>query len=203
MILDYVQEEVRKGEGFPSLSTIGQFFNFSRNTAKFHLHALERKGALLRDHKNTSPYHINQEEGPSQAQESAARESGQFALVARIAAGSPLEAVDQFDHLINFDHRFFSKGELKALLVDGNSMLGDAICDGDVAIIKMQKNINKNDVAAIRVNGEGITLKRMKRVQGTVELIPSNPEFTSQYFDADNVEVIGKLVGVVRKTGGL
>ena len=77
-------------------------------------------------------------------------------------------------------------------------MSGDAIADGDIAMIKRQQEANKNDVLALRIEDE-ITLKRLRLSGDRAELLPSNPLHDIRSVPADRVEIIGKLVGIVRK----
>ena len=95
---------------------------------------------------------------------------------------------------LNFDPSYFSKGEVKVLTVNGDSMLGDSICDGDLALITPQKNARKNDIVAVRVEAEGITLKRLEKKGEMITLIPSNPRFKKKTFSSSEVSVLGKFV---------
>jgi repressor LexA len=78
-------------------------------------------------------------------------------------------------------------------------MSGDAISDGDIAMIRMQREAVLGDILAVRVDGE-ITLKRIRQVDDRIELLPSNREFSVRSVPAEQVEILGKLVGIVRKT---
>jgi repressor LexA len=78
-------------------------------------------------------------------------------------------------------------------------MSGDSITDGDIAMIKLQSEANKGDILAVRIEDE-ITLKRIKLVGDRCQLIPSNPEFAIREVPARHLQIIGKLVGVIRKT---
>ena len=96
-------------------------------------------------------------------------------------------------------HDCSAGGDIQAIRVVGESMLGDSIADGDIAMIKLQSEANKGDILAVRI-ADDITLKRIKLVGDRCQLIPSNPEFSVREVPARHLQIIGKLVGLVRKT---
>ena len=190
-VLEFIKSNLATGKPFPSLSEIGSFFGFSRNSAKAHVDALEKKGLIKKQEQRVSPFQLAQD----------LKETLQgFPLMATISAGVPDMVEESHDKVLNFDLDYFGNGNLKALEVNGDSMLGDSICDGDIAIIKPQNQIGKNEIAAIQVEGEGLTLKRMNNKNGAIDLLPSNPEYPVKTYPADHVQIVGKLVGVVRRT---
>lgn len=124
-------------------------------------------------------------------------------FMAEIAAGYAKSAVDQYDRQVEFSPRFFGAESVVAVKVVGDSMSGDAIAEGDIAMIAIQKDFNKNDILALRINGEEVTLKRINFIQhkgqNICELLPSNPNFPKVCVPAHQVDVIGKMVGLIRK----
>ncbi|MCB0326815.1 MAG: transcriptional repressor LexA [Bdellovibrionales bacterium] len=198
-VFDFIEKMVESGEGFPTLQVIGDHLGVSRNTAKFHVKALEKKGFIGKREQRVSDFFLpSEEEGEwgDLPKQSAFR----IPLVAEISAGAPEESFDQKGYYVAFDQDFFGRGDLKALRVSGNSMTGDSICDGDLAIVNLQKIVSERHIVAVRIEGEGITLKRIKRGPRSISLIPSNPEYKTREYDPQRVEVMGRLVGVVRKT---
>jgi len=119
--------------------------------------------------------------------------------VEKISAGAPMPVFDETGESFSVDHDFFGGGDIRAIRVSGESMSGDSIADGDIAMIKLQKDANKGDILAVRIDDE-ITLKRIKLVDDAFQLLPSNPEFPVREVPAQNLQIIGKLVGVIRKT---
>jgi repressor LexA len=189
-VLSFLKDYAKTAQSFPSLSVIAQHFGISRHSAKFHVDALRRKG-FVQKQENQNYFALT---------EHLEQDPNQFELVCEISAGIPdfsEPAVDPQN--ISFNSQFFGGGNQKALTVSGQSMSGDMIDDGDIAIIRLQKIIGRHDIAAVRVYGEGITLKRLSRSRQAITLIPSNPQFKPQTYPSDQVEVLGKLVGVVRK----
>ena len=120
-------------------------------------------------------------------------------LVAKISAGAPMPVFDESNETFSVNHDFFGGGDIRGIRVSGESMTGDSIADGDIAMIKLQKDANKGDILAVRIDDE-ITLKRIKLAGDMFQLIPSNPDFPIREVPAQSLQIIGKLVGVVRKT---
>ena len=192
-VLAFCQQQTGKGLPFPSLREIADQFGYQHTTARFHLKALEKKGYIKTRDQRVSDYLL------VHAEEFMGTERG-FELVSRIAAGVPTAAYEDAKELIEFDPAFFGGGNIKALTVSGESMTGDAISDGDIALIRLQSEANRNDILAVRVGGDEITLKRIRKKYQQMELIPSNPDFEVRSVPADQVEILGKLVGIIRKT---
>jgi repressor LexA len=105
-------------------------------------------------------------------------------------------------------HDFFGGGDILALRVIGDSMSGDSVADGDIAMIKRQQEGNKGDILALRIEDE-ITLKRVE-LEGDqarllssegdqARLLSSNPEHPVRLVPAAQLEILGKLVGIIRK----
>ena len=189
-VYDYTRQAMSEGLPFPSLRGIAAHFGFKHTTARFHLKALEKKGFIRQRSQRVSDYLLANEvmERPRE-----------FRLAARIPAGVPSPVFDETSESFSVDRDFFGGGDIQAIRVAGESMSGDSIADGDIAMIKLQSEANKGDILAVRIEDE-ITLKRIKLVGDRCQLIPSNPEFSVREVSARHLQIIGKLVGVVRKT---
>ncbi len=121
-----------------------------------------------------------------------------FDLVARIPAGAPSAVFDETPQSFSVTHDFFGGGDILGLRVAGDSMSGDSIDDGDIAMIKRQQDANKGDILALRIEDE-ITLKRLRLDGDKAHLLPSNPEHSVRVVAAAQLEILGKLVGIIRK----
>ncbi len=190
-VLTFIEKYVDAGLPLPSLREIASHFGFGHTTARFHLMALEKKGFIKKRSQRVSDYMIAEDHSDIPST---------FDLVATIPAGTPLAIFEGKEDTFTVDKNFFGGGQLKAVYISGDSMSGDSISDGDIGIIRLQKDWNKRDIVAVRVNGDEITLKRIRIKKNTVELMPSNPEFPVRRFPAEEVEIVGKLVGIIRKT---
>jgi len=199
-VYDFVSTVVKEHQPFPSLREIANHFGVTHTTARFHLKALERKGYIRQREQRLGDYLL--EESVTATNESFEHKttSACFELVASIPAGIPATAYEESTELFSVDNDFFGGGDIKALRINGESMAGDAISDGDIAMIRLQKEANKRDILALRIGTE-ITLKRLRKTADKIELIPSNPDFSIRVVAAEEVEVLGRLVGIIRKTG--
>jgi len=187
-VYDYTRKALQQGQPFPSLREIAQHFGFQHTTARFHL-------------KQRVSDYLLPDLLPDQSQEiemHAESFSGSFDLVARIPAGVPSPVFDETPQSFSVTHDFFGGGDILGLTVVGDSMSGDSIADGDIAMIKRQQEANKGDILALRIEDE-ITLKRLQIKADKAHLLPSNPEHSVRVVPAASLEVLGKLVGIIRK----
>lgn len=188
-VYDYTRKALRQGQPFPSLRDIAQRFGFQHTTARFHLKALAKKGYIRQRSQRVSDY-LLPDAGDGYP--------GSFDLVARIPAGAPAAVFDETPQSFSVTHDFFGGGDILGLRVVGDSMSGDSIADGDIAMIKRQQEANKGDILALRIEGE-ITLKRLRVDGDKAHLLPSNPDHSARVVDAARLEILGKLVGIIRK----
>ena len=188
-VYDYTRQALKQGRPFPSLREIASHFGFQHTTARFHLKALEKKGFIRQRSQRVSDYML-----PDEME----TRSQDFDLVARIPAGAPLPVFDETRESFSVTHDFFGGGDILGIRVVGDSMSGDSIADGDIAMIKRQQEANKGDILALRIEDE-ITLKRIRLEGDKAELLPSNPEYSIRVVPARQLEILGKLVGIIRK----
>lgn len=124
----------------------------------------------------------------------------QLPVMGAIAAGSPIEAISS--HQSNapvLDFKAIVGNNRFALKVKGDSMIGDAICDGDYVICEYCQDFRNGQIMVVLVDGEEVTLKRIqKNIDGSVSLVPSNPDMNAMIFEASRVMVQGRYVGLLR-----
>jgi repressor LexA len=193
-VFDYTRKAQKQGEPFPSLREIAGRFGFQHTTARFHLKALEKKGYIRQRAERVSAYFLSEDTLAEDFQ----LDNSAFDLIAKIPAGAPSPVFDESRESFTVDHDFFGGGDILSIRVNGDSMTGDSIADGDIAMIKRQQEANKGDVLALRIDGE-ITLKRIRLEDDLAHLLPSNPEHPVRQVPARDLEILGKLVGIVRK----
>ncbi len=198
-VYDYTRQALQRGLPFPSLRDIAGHFGFQHTTARFHLKALEKKGYIQQRSQRVSDY-LLAEELPAEEHLTnyPGHQAQAFDLVGRIPAGTPLPVFDETRESFSVTHDYFGGGEILGIRVVGESMSGDAIADGDIAMIKRQQDANKGDILALRIEDE-ITLKRIRLDGDHFLLLPSNPEYSTRRVPAQQLEILGKLVGIVRK----
>ena len=117
----------------------------------------------------------------------------------KIAAGIPIEAVDNPINSIGIPADLIGKGEHYALEVDGESMIDEGIHDGDTVIIRHTDNAENGKIVVAIIDNEEVTLKRLRRKGNSVALEAANKDFETQIFGPNRVKVQGQLVGLIRK----
>ena len=197
-VYDYTRQVLRLGQPFPSLRDIAGHFGFQHTTARFHLKALEKKGFVKQRAQRISDYMLADDMLAGDRASNSRASSPSFDLIARIPAGAPMPVFDETRESFQVTHDFFGGGDILGIRVIGDSMSGDAIAEGDIAMIKRQQEANKGDILALRIDGE-ITLKRLRLEGDKAHLLPSNPEHSIRVVSARQLEILGKLVGIIRK----
>jgi repressor LexA len=120
-------------------------------------------------------------------------------VMGRIAAGTPIEAIQSHSHTIAVPPEMLGAGEHYALEVRGDSMIEAGIFDGDTVLIKKQETASTGEIVVALVDDEEATLKRLRRKGDSVALEAANPAYETRIFPPDRVKVQGRLVGLMRK----
>lgn len=176
-----------QGRGYgPTVREIGNEFEIkSPNGVMCHLKALQKKGLIHREPNMSRAIQLL-EDSPGGR--------GGLRLLGRIAAGQPLEAVEDveildFEEWENADDKF-------ALKVKGESMIEAHIADGDYVVIRKQENARNGQIVAVQDDNGEATLKILRKEKNRVRLDPANKSMKPIY--RDRVKILGVLVGVVR-----
>ena len=188
-ILQFITE-FRKNKGYaPSLAEIADNFDISVPTVHQHVSYLKRKNLLATEkgkRRSIQTMNINK--------------SGvvEIPLMGLIAAGGPIEAIRD-PRPIEVPRNMVSAGaNFYALKVAGTSMIEDGIFDGDIIIVRDQQTIDDGEKAvAYLPDRDAVTLKRIYRDKNRIKLVPANKSMKPFY--ETNVEIQGKVVGVLRK----
>jgi repressor LexA len=120
-------------------------------------------------------------------------------LVGRIAAGTPIEALQNKVSDIPVPSGMIGRGSHYALEVTGDSMINAGILDGDTVIIQEADSANTGEIIVALVDNEEATLKRLRRRGDSIALEAANPAYETRLYGADRVKVQGKLVGLIRR----
>jgi repressor LexA len=128
----------------------------------------------------------------------AANDVIEIPLHGRIAAGMPIEALEG-DAMLPVPAALLGSGEHYALEVSGDSMIEAGILDGDFALVKRTSTARDGEIVVALVRGEEATLKYLRRENGMVCLDPANAAYEPQIYLTDEVEVQGKLAGLLRR----
>jgi len=184
--------EFRDRYGYsPTMQEIGDHLHLTKVTVFEHVGALERKGALLRGAKHKARSLRVAPEFPFPEDKST-----RLPLAGRIAAGHPIEAIEDTETL-DLEEVFDRPSERFVLRVTGQSMIDEHICDGDYVICEKRGDVrNGETVVAVLDDGEA-TLKRFYRERNRIRLQPANPDFDPIF--TDNVDIQGVVIGVLRQ----
>ena len=120
-------------------------------------------------------------------------------VMGRIAAGTPIEAIQNRSHVINMPPDLLSPGEHFALEVRGDSMIDAGILDGDTALVKKTDAADTGDIVVALIDEEEATLKRFRRRGASIALEPANTSYEVRILPPNRVRIQGKLVGLFRK----
>lgn len=120
-------------------------------------------------------------------------------VMGRIAAGTPISAIENQSHTIAVPPEMLGMGDHFALEVRGDSMIDAGIFDGDTVLIKKQDTAGTGDIVVALVDEEEATLKRLRRRGNAVALEAANPAYETRIFPPDRVKVQGRLVGLLRR----
>jgi len=178
-------EEIARGLGLASLATVHK-----------HISVLEAKNYLKRGFNQSRSIELT----PKYAQDQRRTRptNMEIPLLGRIAAGAPVESVEQSE-VLNFADFAGNQGTF-ALEVRGNSMIDDHICDGDLILLERVAEARDGDIVVALVAGSETTLKRFYREsEDTVRLQPANSTLQPILVPARDVQIQGRLLAVLRK----
>ena len=178
----------------PTMREIGEHFGFSFPGAKGHLQALERKGAIrLNPGKSRGIEMIEPEDHAPYP------EALSLPLVGDIRAGEPLTAVREYGERITVDPNLFKHEDSFVLRVKGDSMYEAGILEGDYVIVRPQSHLENGQIGVALVGGEEATVKKIRYDGPHVTLVPMNPTLSPVTHAARDVQILGKVMGLIRK----
>ena len=119
-------------------------------------------------------------------------------LLGRIAAGTPIEALSDPTNHLEIPASMVGSGEHFALEIVGDSMVGAGILDGDTVVIQRAETARHGEIVVALINQQEATLKTLLKEPGRVGFEAANPRYETRYFSTGEVEVQGKLAGLIR-----
>src|SRR5262249_42634836 len=190
-IFDFVCEYLERSGYAPSLEEIGERFGLSSvATVHKHVQNLVDKGLLRKAWNRSRSIEVVREQQPGSGIE--------IPLLGRVAAGSPIEAVATSD-AISVPSDMVGRRDCFALRVSGDSMIDDHIMDGDIVVLESRKLPHAGETVVALVRGEECTLKRFYQDGGKVRLVPANERMSPMEFPAEDIEIQGVVVGLLRR----
>ena len=194
-VLRYFRDYRRDKGIAPTLEEAAQALGVSKITIHEHLNQLTRKGAVHRDRAKARAVAILHD--PDASEEVMRPQAPTLPLIGVIAAGRPIEAIEDRQELSLTELVPTGEG-IYLLRVRGKSMIDDHIDDGDLVVVERRETANDGDIVVAILEGEEATLKRFYREKnGTIRLQPANSSLEPIY--TTRVQVRGVVRGVIRK----
>lgn len=189
-VLDFVLTYIDKHGYPPSVRDVARAFRITPRGAMINLDALERKGYITRGRKARSIRVLNRSE------------SVRLPVIGNIAAGNAIEAIENPTELVEVPISMVRSGFDHFLLrVKGDSMIEEHIVDKDYVVVRKQEVVDNGDIAAVLIDNNETTLKKVYREQDKIVLQPANSKLKPIELDPKRVKIIGKIVGVIRIYG--
>ena len=149
--------------------------------------------------KGRAPFKPQLVDAGADAPAAAANDTRDLPILGRIAAGTPIEAIQQERDRIPVPETLLGAGEHFVLEIQGDSMINAGILDGDFVVIKRTDSASSGDIVVALIHGEEATLKRLRKKGASIALEAANPAYETRIFGPDQVAVQGKLVGLIRR----
>ncbi len=200
-ILEYIQRFMQESGYPPSIRDIQEKLKISSTSVvAYNLRKLEDRGLIERDNKVSRGIKMP---GDSLQTAPLSITTRRVALAGSIAAGEPIPVPDQgeSEEFVEVPGEMIPERikDVYALRVKGNSMIDALIADGDIVLMRYQETAENGQMAAVRVvDRNEVTLKRIYFEGNQIRLQPANPTMDAWYEPAANVQVQGRVVGVVR-----
>jgi repressor LexA len=190
-ILDYLNEFIQQHGYAPSLEEVGRRFGLSSlATVHKHLTNLQEKGFIKRAWNRSRSVELVQTKPGGRAVE--------LPLLGFVAAGAPIEAIAS-NETIAVPEDLVGKRDTYVLRVKGDSMIDEQIRDGDFVIVEDRKTAENGEMVIALLASTDVTLKKFYRENGHVRLQPANPTMQPIIVPAEQLQVQGVVIGVMRK----
>jgi repressor LexA len=197
-VLDFLVSFLNKHGYSPSFEEMAKSLKLtSLATVHKHVTTLEKKGFIRRGYNQSRSIEVTQLPKPVREQV-IARQTMELPLAGRIAAGRPLEAVEERETISLGD--FAHARNCFVLQVKGNSMIEDHILDGDFIVVEQTQVANSGEIVVALVRDSEATLKRFYReAGGKIRLQPANSELQPLVVPGQDVKIQGRVISVLRK----
>jgi repressor LexA len=197
-VYDYLADFIARNGYSPSFEEIGEAMGLSSlATVHKHLNNLEEKGLLKRDYNRSRSIDVLPPKGSLKKSMAVAPPPLELPLLGRIAAGRPIEAVENPETLSLSD--FTSSKDVYVLRVMGESMQDEHIVEGDYVIVEKSESARNGEIVVALVNKDDATLKRIYHEGENTRLQPSNAKMQPIIVPSRAVQVQGRVIGVLRK----
>ena len=172
-----------------------------------YIERLENRARAIAPKKNPNgqPYisniiNLNKEFSKSKNQNLSLENNTYFnkiPLLGKIAAGTPIEAISNYDNFIEIPNNTLSDDSY-ALTVEGDSMIDEGILDGDLVVIDKKAEVTNGDIVVALIDKEEATLKKLRKRGDSIALEPANKNYKTQIYGPDRIIIQGKLKTLIR-----
>jgi len=188
-VLEFLTSYTKKYGYPPTIREIGEHFGFLWTAARGHLQSLERKGFIKITPSRSRGIEIIGLKP---------MEGFMMPVAGKIRAGRPILATEDIDAHILVDKSLFPAENAFSLKVTGDSMIEAGILDGDYVVVKPQKVIENGEIGVFLI-GDEATVKRIFKDEKKIMLKPENRHMKPESYNPDEVIIMGKVIGVIRK----
>ena len=203
-LLDYLTAHAEKSEVSPSFDEMRDALGLASKSGIHRLvSGLEERGYIRRLANRARAIKILKPVSSAAADfgrsVAAAVDAVRLPLLGKIAAGTPIEALSDPSNQLEVPASMLGRGEHFALEIVGDSMMEAGILDGDTVVIERAETANHGDIVVALIQKQEATLKTLLKEPGRIGLQAENPSYETRYFQTDDVEVQGRLTGLIRK----
>ena len=189
-LIDYLNNYISEHGYAPTLAEVGQYFGLSSlATVHKHLHNLEQKGFIKRQHNHSRALEVSESEKRDGR--------GIVRLLGQVAAGAPIEAIES-NETISVPDDFIRRDNTFCLRVKGDSMIEDGIRDGDYIIVEGRDAANSGETVVALIGDEATVKKYFPETDGKVRLQPANATMKPIFVSEDDLRIRGVVVGLMR-----
>ena len=187
----------------PTVREIGAAVGLSSSSSvHFHLKALTDLGYLQRDGSLTRALRISDsgliaETQPHEQASKVDHRTRWLPIVGEVAAGEPILAEEHYEDIVPLPDRFVPSGEAFMLRVEGDSMIEAGIHNGDYVIVSQADTADDGDIVVALMDDEA-TVKYLHRHNGTIELRPANERLGPTFVAPDEIQIVGRVRGILR-----
>jgi len=183
-----IQKKIKESGYPPTVREICKAVGVTSSaTAHKYLTILEERGYISREKERSRAIKI-------------IPQTKKVPVVGSVAAGEPLWALKDITEIIPIPEELSGSEESFMVKVEGDSMIGDHILDGDYVMVKPQQDADNGDIVIALLNQEEVTVKRLYKKDNQITLQPSNPLYKP--INTKNVIILGKVVGILRRFKG-
>ncbi len=188
-LIDYLNNYISEHGYAPTLAEVGAYFGLSSlATVHKHLHNLEQKGFIKRQHNHSRALEVSASDKSDR---------GRLKLLGQVAAGAPIEAVEG-QETINVPDEFIRRDNTFCLRVKGDSMIEDGIRDGDYIIVEGRDSADNGETVVALIDNEATVKKFFREPGGQVRLQPANSAMQPIMVTEGDLAIRGVVVGLMR-----